>query len=138
MISKLLFLGRMRFAGGRIVLLFLIVFLGVSTAGLAGAAIEYEGEQFSAELGSENIAPDSLIEEGRGVASEISLEQSAQTVGFIKGIWLAIGRGFSATNLWLSEKAGINLLGILKTIGSWFVILLEWVLRLIKWLLGRV
>lgn len=38
----------------------------------------------------------------------------------------------------LEEKAGIDLIGILKTIGTWFVFFIELMLKALKWVLAKI
>ncbi|PIR87235.1 MAG: hypothetical protein COU11_01630 [Candidatus Harrisonbacteria bacterium CG10_big_fil_rev_8_21_14_0_10_49_15] len=96
---------------------------------VANAAVDHGDKSFSFSAST----TDSLKE----ITGDISLEQVAGTKNFLVRMWEATTNGFEVVDNWLAEKAGINLGGILRAIGSWFVIVLEWMLTGLKWLLGK-
>ncbi len=62
------------------------------------------------------------------VTSGSITDGSVDTGGFFSNI----GRFFAGVNTWLKEKAGIDFFAILKTIGHFFLIVIQFVVELLK------
>lgn len=100
--------------------------IGTLTA-TAQAAIEYGGQSYEAPFAASSTAKvgevvDEVITDGLGASSTTD----------VAGITRGAGNLFTRINNWLADKAGIDLLGILRAIGHFFVVIVTFVIDLIK------
>ncbi len=110
-------------------LLIIITLATTLTTGIpASAAI-----QFNNQIQVAPFAASSTQQLG-GLIKDFSLTDanSVTSVGAGMQIVASIGSFFVGVNDWLKDKAGIDLFAIFKTIGHWFVIIVQWLIDIIK------
>jgi hypothetical protein len=61
--------------------------------------------------------------------SDINSTTSKQSLSKLLGGVVSV---FQAMNNWLKDSAGIDFVGIIKTIADWIVIVINWVISLLK------
>lgn len=84
----------------------------------AFGAIKYKDKEYSSSYAA------SSTQKVNEVINDILDIEASSTVAKAKGIW-------NKTSAWFG-KNGINITGIFKTIGNWFVVIVTWVVDLVK------
>ena len=105
--------------------------LGAVSVVPARASIQFGENNYTAPFAA------STTEQVGGLVQDLNIPDisNMNTVNSIRtgtGVIMGIGNFFSDLNEWLMVKAGINLFGILTTIGHWFIFTLEWILKGLK------
>jgi len=93
----------------------------------ASAAINYDGKSYEAPFAASTT--DSV---NNFVNTVVTGQLGASSTTDVEGIAKGAQNAFTRLNNWLADKAGIDLLGILKAIGHFFIILVQFVIDLIK------
>ncbi len=72
-----------------------------------------------------------------GLLSDFALSDinSSTSIAALKQLFSGVVSIFQKINTWLKEVAGIDIVGILRTIAAWLVIVIEWLVAIIKTLL---
>jgi len=100
----------------------------------AGAAIQYGGETYqSSYAASTTNAVGGVVDDiiSGGVTNPLSGSSTINTDSVVSG---AVGF-FGRVNNWLKEKAGIDFTAILKAVGHFFILTVQFVVELVKKLL---
>ncbi len=94
------------------------------------AAIQFNGKTEQAPFAASTTQQVSNLL-NQVVTGEIGTTNSSSTID-ADGILGNVGRFFAGVNTWLKEKAGIDFFAILKGIGHFFIIVVQFVVDLIR------
>lgn len=94
------------------------------------AAIQYGDQTYTAPFAASTTQQVGNLVNGVNIPNPSTDPISAiqQSAGIISGIKYF----FTSVDAWLKEHAGIDFFSILMTIGHWFVLTLEWILKALK------
>jgi hypothetical protein len=95
------------------------------------AAIQYGGGSQQASFAASTTKQVGELLD-KAVSGGLTTAASSSTTEQATGVLGSVGRFFAGINTWLKEKAGINFFGILKGIGSFFLIVIEFVVDLLR------
>lgn len=111
-----------------------LTLVGVLVGNVAYGAIEFGDNSYGTGVGSE------VIDKTQDLVGDISLDTitASSSVETAKSIFSKAGEAFKELEGWLKDKAGIDILGLLKTLLTWFVVVVEWMINLIKLLIAKV
>ena len=112
-------------------ILLLACTLQILIAPVARAAIQYDGVSQQASFAASTTKQVGELLD-KAVSGGLTGATSSSTTEQATGVLGSIGRFFAGINTWLKEKAGINFFGILKGIGSFFLIVIEFVVDLLR------
>jgi len=110
--------------------------LGVLLIGLpVFGAIDFGDESLGSDVNTTEV-----VDKVQDAIGDISLDSinSTTTVETAKSLFVKIGELFKKLQTWLRDRAGIDIIGIFKTLLTWFVAVVEWMIELIKWLLAKI
>jgi hypothetical protein len=113
-----------------------IIFAGIIASMLlsfvspVGAAIQFNGTTQQAPFAASTTQQvGNLL--NQVVSGDLGTTNGSSTVD-AGGILNGVGRFFAGVNTWLKEKAGIDFFAILKGIGHFFIIVVQFVVDLIR------
>lgn len=109
----------------------LVISFQLLAAPVARAAIQYGSDTYQAPFAA------STTEQVGGLVKGVDLNNlnSSSSISAGLGFFGKVKQFFINLDQWMKDKAGIDFFGILTTIGHWFVITLEWIIKGLKMVL---
>ena len=109
----------------------IFVFISYFVANSAVAAIQYGNDTYQAPFAA------STTEQVGDLVKGVDLNDldSGTSISAGLGFFGKVKEFFIGVDQWMKDKAGIDFFGILTTIGHWFVITLEWIIKGLKMVL---